>query len=111
MNVNPMPINLLVSPGQESVLFSMLCHKDGVIEEEEEEEKEDVISQMIQLQSSFPSHLFHWISDNQERCNYLKWRNCNINRNSILPQTLNVEFQGLIHQYVAYMLQVICENQ
>lgn len=22
-----------------------------------------------------------------------------------------MEFQGLIHQYVAYMLQVICENQ
>lgn len=88
----------------------MLCHKDGVIEEEEEE-KGDVISEMIPLQSFFSSRLFHWVSDNRERCNYLKWRNDNINRNSVLPQRLNMEFQGLIHQWVAYMLQVISENQ
>lgn len=36
VNVNLMSTNLFLSLGEENILFSMLCHKDGVIGEEEE---------------------------------------------------------------------------
>lgn len=57
VNASPMPIILVFSPGWQSILFSVLCHNDGGIEEEEEENG-DVISQMIQLQSYFSFYLF-----------------------------------------------------
>lgn len=70
VNASLVSINLFLSLGEENILFSTLCHKDGVNGEEEKEG--DVISQTIQLQSFFSPHLFHGMSDNQERCNYLK---------------------------------------